>query len=94
MLGLMSIGEFESESVERALHYLMRNQETKGDWEESLYSGTGFPRVFYLRYHGYSHYFPLWAIAVYKRMKNGVATQQELVRDNGPIELGPLAVLQ
>ena len=94
LLGLMAIGETNSESVQRGIHYLMRNQESEGNWKESLYSGTGFPRVFYLRYHGYSHYFPLWALAMYRNLKQGLPTRQELVRDSGPIDLGPLPVLQ
>ena len=93
LLGLMAVGELESENVERGMHYLMRNQETSGDWEESLYSGTGFPRVFYLRYHGYSHYFPLWALSVYRKMRQGLPTRQEMVRASGPIEFDPLPVL-
>ncbi|NKB38508.1 MAG: squalene--hopene cyclase [Gammaproteobacteria bacterium] len=94
LLGLMAVGEVNSESVQRGIHYLMRNQESEGAWQESLYSGTGFPRVFYLRYHGYSHYFPLWALSVYRNVKQGLPTKQELVRDSGPIDLGPLPVLQ
>ncbi len=94
MLALMAVGEIESEEVERALHYLLRNQETKGDWEESLYTGTGFPRVFYLRYHGYSHYFPLWALSVYRKTRQGLPTHQEQVRNSKSIDLGPLPVLQ
>jgi len=91
---LMAVDEAESENVERGLHYLLRNQETNGAWKESLYSGTGFPRVFYLRYHGYSHYFPLWALSVYRNARRGLPTRQELVRSEGPINLGPLPVLQ
>jgi len=94
MLGLMAVGEVNSENVERGLHYLLRNQETNGAWNESLYTGTGFPRVFYLRYHGYSHYFPLWALSVYRNTQKDLPTRQELVRDSGPIDLGPLPVLQ
>jgi len=93
LLGLMAVGEINSVNVERGVHYLLRNQETNGAWKESLYSGTGFPRVFYLRYHGYSHYFPLWALSVYRNVKQGKPTRQELVRDNGPIELGLLPAL-
>jgi squalene-hopene/tetraprenyl-beta-curcumene cyclase len=94
LLGLMAVDEAESENVERGFHYLLRNQETNGAWKESLYSGTGFPRVFYLRYHGYSHYFPLWALSAYRNARRGLPTRQELVRSEGPINLGPLPVLQ
>ncbi|MFT5134855.1 MAG: squalene-hopene/tetraprenyl-beta-curcumene cyclase, partial [Gammaproteobacteria bacterium] len=94
LLGLMAVGEVNCENVERGMHYLLRNQETNGAWKESLYTGTGFPRVFYLRYHGYSHYFPLWALSVYRNARQGLPTRQEQVRNSGPINLGPLAALQ
>ena len=93
LLGLMAVGEVDSESVERGVSYLMRNFETDSGWEESIYTGTGFPRVFYLRYHGYSHYFPLWALGVYRHMKQGIPTRQEKVCSSGPIVLSPLPVL-
>ncbi|HVI63591.1 MAG TPA: hypothetical protein VM910_13550, partial [Bradyrhizobium sp.] len=41
-----------------------------GFWSEPRYTATGFPRVFYLRYHGYSKLFPLWALARYRNLKN------------------------
>ena len=90
LLGLMAAGEVNSESVERGIHYLDRNFEGAEGWQEAPYTGTGFPRVFYLRYHGYSHYFPLWALGVYRNLKNGTDTKQLTVIKNGPIELGPL----
>ncbi len=43
-------------------------QEPDGLWSEEHYSGTGFPRVFYLRYHGYPKFFPLWALARYRNL--------------------------
>ena len=92
LLGLMAAGEVNSDSVERGIHYLNRNFEGSGGWREAPYTGTGFPRVFYLRYHGYSHYFPLWALGVYRNLKNGTATKQAAVRNNGSIDLGPLPV--
>jgi len=72
---------------------LIRSNEAEDGWKETPYTGTGFPKVFYLRYHGYSHYFPLWALGVYRQMKQGLSTRQQLVCDNGPIDLGPLPVL-
>ena len=92
LLGLMAAGEVNSECVERGIHYLNRNFEGTGGWREAPYTGTGFPRVFYLRYHGYSHYFPLWALGVYRNLKNGTATRQAKVRNSGFIDLGPLPV--
>jgi squalene-hopene/tetraprenyl-beta-curcumene cyclase len=90
LLGLMAVDEVSSEEVERGVQYLIRNQEASGDWKESPYTGTGFPRVFYLRYHGYSHYFPVWALGVYRQMKQGNKTRQDMVCDGDPVELGPL----
>ncbi len=93
LLGLMTIGEVESEAVEKGINYLVRNYEGRGGWKESDFTGTGFPRVFYLRYHGYSHYFPIWALGVYHRLKLGLPTRQIQVRDEGPVDLGPLPAL-
>lgn len=93
LLGLLAMGEVDSEEVERGVHFLTRNYEGNGGWKEAPYTGTGFPRVFYLRYHGYSHYFPLWALGVYRRQKQGLPSRLEIVRDSGPIDLGPLPVL-
>lgn len=90
LLGLMAVGEINSECIERGVQYLVRNYEGNDGWRESPYTGTGFPRVFYLRYHGYSHYFPLWALGVYRNMKNDLATRQEIICRDGPIDLGPL----
>ena len=92
ILGLMAAGELDSENVERGIQYLVRNYEGNGGWQEAPYTGTGFPRVFYLRYHGYSHYFPLWALGVYRKMKAGIGTRQDEVCASAPIYLGPLPV--
>ena len=64
LLGLMAAGEVRSAAVQRGIHYLLSTQNRQGGWDETLFTGTGFPRVFYLRYHGYSRYFPLWALGV------------------------------
>tara|TARA_B100000674_G_scaffold122602_1_gene93724 strand:+ start:3845 stop:5923 length:2079 start_codon:yes stop_codon:yes gene_type:complete len=90
MLGLMASGEYSSKSVERGADYLTRTQNAHGEWDEEEYTGTGFPKVFYLRYHGYSKYFPVWALAVYRRNRCGLKTRQEEIMDEGPIDLGPL----
>lgn len=69
LLALMSAGEVDHPAVGRGVRYLLDNQLEDGLWTENHYSGTGFPRVFYLRYHGYTKYFPLWAIARYRNLK-------------------------
>ncbi len=69
LLGLMAVGETASPEVERGIAWLMVNQEADGMWGQELYTGGGFPRVFYLRYHGYPRYFPVWALARYRNLK-------------------------
>jgi len=70
LMGLMAAGEVSHPAVARGVDYLMRTQGGDGFWEEERFTGTGFPRVFYLRYHGYRKYFPLWALARYRRLRN------------------------
>jgi squalene-hopene/tetraprenyl-beta-curcumene cyclase len=70
LLGLMAAGEVDHPAVARGVDYLSRMQGSDGFWDEPRYTATGFPRVFYLRYHGYSKFFPLWALARYRNLKN------------------------
>ena len=71
LLGLMAAGEIDHPAVERGISYLLRTQGRDGFWSEQLFTATGFPRVFYLRYHGYPKFFPLWALARYRNLKTG-----------------------
>src|SRR2546426_2219274 len=73
LLGLMAAGEVDHPAVARGIDYLARTQGPDGLWNEELYTATGFPRVFYLRYHGYRKFFPLWALARYRNLKSGNA---------------------
>ena len=66
LLGLMAAGEAESPEVARGIRYLLDTQQPDGFWQDPWFTAPGFPRVFYLRYHGYSAYFPLWALARYR----------------------------
>ncbi len=68
LLGLMAAGEVNSLSVHNGLDYLLRTQSAEGLWEEPWFTAPGFPRVFYLKYHGYSKYFPVWALARYRAL--------------------------
>jgi squalene-hopene/tetraprenyl-beta-curcumene cyclase len=68
LLGLMAAGEVASAAVARGVDHLRRAPRQGGKWDEQLYNAVGFPRVFYLRYHGYSTYFPLWALARYRSL--------------------------
>jgi squalene-hopene/tetraprenyl-beta-curcumene cyclase len=70
VLGLMAAGEVDSEAVRRGIAFLETAPHDGLRWVEGLYTGTGFPRVFYLRYHGYSAYFPLWALARYRNLQH------------------------
>jgi squalene-hopene/tetraprenyl-beta-curcumene cyclase len=67
LLGLIAAGESHSESVRRGIDYLVASQGADGNWQEEQFTGTGFPKVFYLKYHMYRLYFPLMAIARWKR---------------------------
>jgi squalene-hopene/tetraprenyl-beta-curcumene cyclase len=70
LLGLMAAGEVGNPAVLRGVEYLKSTQTEKGLWDEARYTATGFPRVFYLRYHGYAKFFPLWALARYRNLSN------------------------
>ena len=63
VLGLIAAGRAEGEAVRRGIQYLLDTQDADGTWAEDAYTGTGFPRVFYLKYHLYRVYFPLMALA-------------------------------
>ncbi len=75
LLALMACGEASHPAVAKGVAYLLRTQDTDGLWSEERYTGTGFPRVFYLRYHGYRKYFPLWALARYRNIMSGTSNQ-------------------
>ena len=68
LLGLMAAGEARNAAVERGVEYLLHRQSADGFWHEPQFTATGFPRVFYLRYHGYAKFFPLWALARYRNL--------------------------
>ena len=71
ILGLMAVGDVDHPAVARGIAYLAQTQGVDGFWDEPRYTATGFPRVFYLRYHGYAKFFPLWAMARYRNLKRG-----------------------
>jgi squalene-hopene/tetraprenyl-beta-curcumene cyclase len=64
-MALFASGDFSSPAVLRGVDYLVSRQDEDGSWEDQTWTGTGFPKVFYLRYHLYATYFPLWALALY-----------------------------
>jgi len=71
LLGLMAAGEVNHPVVAQGIKYLAQTQDSDGLWHEERFTATGFPRAFYLRYHGYPKFFPLWAIARYRNLKAG-----------------------
>ena len=71
LIGLFASGDFKSMAVQRGVRYLVETQRPDGSWHEDQFTGTGFPRVFYLKYHYYRLYFPLYALAHYERLLRG-----------------------
>jgi len=75
LLGLLAAGDTRSDSVAKGVRWLMDKQKEDGSWDEaaagrngeSVYTGTGFPRVFYLGYHLYRNYFPVMALTTYQQ---------------------------
>ena len=73
LLGLFAVGEHESEAARRGIAWLLADQQAGGElaglWHHPSYNAPGFPRVFYLKYHGYTAYFPLWALTRYRQLR-------------------------
>ncbi len=74
LLGLVSAGREKSEAVRRGVQFLIDTQAADGTWVEHAFTGTGFPRVFYLKYHLYRVYFPMMALARYQAAVGRLAT--------------------
>ena len=68
LLALMAVGEVGSDAVRRGIAYLCRAERQGACGGRTYTPQSAFPRVFYLRYHGYSAYFPLWALARYRAL--------------------------
>ncbi|UMM08332.1 squalene--hopene cyclase [Gluconobacter frateurii] len=68
VLALMAVGRRDSEAVKRGINFLMSRQDENGEWQEEAYNAVGFPKVFYLRYHGYKQFFPLQALSRYRNL--------------------------
>ena len=71
LLGLMAAGTADHPAAARGIEYLVATQRDDGEWTELPYTAVGFPRVFYLRYHGYRRYFPALALARYRNLRRG-----------------------
>ncbi len=70
VIGLMAAGEARSPEVKAGIDFILRNQQADGVWNDPCFTAPGFPRVFYLKYHGYDKFFPLWALARYRNELN------------------------
>jgi len=68
VMGLLAAGDTRSDCVARGIAYLLRTQNRDGSWGEAHYTGTGFPRVFYLNYHLYRQYFPMIALTTFAKV--------------------------
>ncbi len=77
LLGLMAAGEVDEETVDKGITYINNHPRDGEKWQEEAYTAVGFPRVFYLRYHGYSAFFPTWALGRYASLKRGNSRQVE-----------------
>ena len=73
LLGLIAAGEADSDAVRAGVRFLADRQRPDGNWDEKEFTGTGFPKVFYLRYHMYRLYFPLMALARYRTAGGAIA---------------------
>jgi squalene-hopene/tetraprenyl-beta-curcumene cyclase len=83
LLALLAAGEGESRVVQEGIDYLLATRRDDGTWQEEPFTGTGFPKVFYLKYHLYSLYFPLMALARYEKraQRSGIGGQRTEIRD-------------
>ncbi|MBI3269354.1 MAG: squalene--hopene cyclase [Planctomycetes bacterium] len=81
LLAFLRAGVWDDPAVERGVRFLTRHQRPDGGWDEDEFTGTGFPRVFYLRYHLYAKYFPLWALGLYRGAKISSPKSQIPKRD-------------
>ena len=66
VLGLVAAGEVDGREARAGVEWLLRTQRDDGTWHEEPFTGTGFPKVFYLKYHYYALYFPLMTISRYE----------------------------
>jgi squalene-hopene/tetraprenyl-beta-curcumene cyclase len=85
LMALFALGDASSDSVRRGVEFLLRTQQYDGSWSDDYWSATGFPRVFYLRYHLYATYFPLWALSLYRQAAAAPSPTAAAGRSSAPV---------
>ncbi len=70
VIALMAAGEAHSPEVKAGIDFILHHQQADGVWNDKCFTAPGFPKVFYLKYHGYDKFFPLWALARYRNELN------------------------
>lgn len=71
LMALMAAGEAKSSAVAHGAQFLLHTQTASGSWYEPEFTGTGFPKYFFIKYHMYQHYFPLMALGRYRQALEG-----------------------
>jgi squalene-hopene/tetraprenyl-beta-curcumene cyclase len=87
-MGLLASAGPQDAAARRAIEYLMETQTHQGTWEEAEFTGTGFPCVFYLKYHLYRHYFPLYSLARHRNMLAGTGEFRSTLISPESLETG------
>jgi squalene-hopene/tetraprenyl-beta-curcumene cyclase len=84
VLGLLAGGDTNSSSLFKGVEWLIEHQRADGGWDEELSTGTGFPKVFYLKYHYYRHSFPVLALSMYRKARAPRVVRDEIVTHSTP----------
>ena len=80
IMGICACGDLDRRSIQRGLRFLLDRQKSDGSWDEPQITGTGFPKVFYLKYDMYRQNFPLLALATYVNYRQGFDTRPGFYR--------------
>jgi squalene-hopene/tetraprenyl-beta-curcumene cyclase len=80
VMGICACGDLDRASIQRGLRFLLSLQKSDGSWDEPQITGTGFPKVFYLKYDFYRQNFPLLALATYVNYRNGLGHHPSFYR--------------